>query len=236
MSRLSFQVLIGGCLFIAACAPQADNKSAPVTADTPPAATDPVATAEPAATPEPAPATEPVAAEGSPAPGAKELSPTNAQIQFIGKHTDDKPDRVGVFTEFKGQAMIDPATSALTAVSVEIPVSSLATPFEKLNDHLKSPDFFDVREYPTAKFESTGITTGEAAGQQNIAGKLTLMSTTKEVSFPAEVSVTDGALKLNGKLTIKRSEYGMNKLLEGVKDDVDINVSVGEATQLPKAE
>ena len=48
--------------------------------------------------------------------------------------------------------------------------------------------------------------------------------------------VTDGALKLNGKLSIKRSEYGMDKLLEGVKDDVDINVSVGEPTQLPKAE
>lgn len=236
MSRLSFQILLCGCLFVAACAPQADNKSAPVTAETPPAAADPVATTEPTATPETAATTEPVAAEAAPAAGAIELSPKNAQIQFIGKHNDDKPDRVGVFTEFKGQATLDPATSALTAVTVEIPVASLATAFDKLTDHLKSPDFFDVREYPTAKFESTGITAGEAAGQQDIAGKLTLMSTTKEVTLPAEVSVTDGALKLNGKLTIKRSEYGMNKMLEGVKDDVDINVSVGEPTQLPKAE
>lgn len=240
MSRMKFCVLIVGCLFIAACAPQPQTKTDTAPTEAAASTTAPAATTEPVAAPETTPATEP-ATETAPqnppaATGALELSPKNAQIQFVGKHTDDKPDRVGVFTEFTGQAAIDPATNSLTAVSVEIPVGSLTTAFEKLNDHLKSPDFFDVREHPTARFESTSIAAGEGPGQQNISGKLTLMSTTKDVSFPAEVSVTDGALKLNGQLTIKRSEYGMNKLLEGVKDDVDIHVSVGEPTQLPKAE
>jgi polyisoprenoid-binding protein YceI len=234
MSRLTWGLLISGCLFLVGCAKPADT-----TAESAPAA-------EPAATVEATPATtEPVADSAAPAAngapkeataGGLALGPANAQIQFVGKHTDDKPDRVGVFTEFTGQAMIDPATNALTAVTVDIPVSSLATPFDKLNDHLKSPDFFDVREHPTAKFESTAITAGEAPGQQNVKGNLTLLSATKEVTFPAEVTVSEGTVKLTGHLTIKRSEFGMDKLLEGVKDEVDINVSIGEPTQVPKGE
>jgi len=224
MSRLNWALLISGCLLIGGCAPQ------------PQTAADPAPAAEPAApvTESAAPFAEVASKETT--TGGLALSPTNAQIQFIGKHTDDKPDRVGVFTEFTGQAAIDPATNALTAVSVDIPVSSLATPFEKLNDHLKSPDFFDAREYPTARFESTSIAAGEAPGQHVVNGKLTLLAATRDVTFPAEVAVTDGALKLTGHLTIKRSEFGMDKLLEGVKDEIDINVSIGEPTQVPKAE
>jgi polyisoprenoid-binding protein YceI len=241
MSRIAWGLLISGGLFLNGCAPKAETtaESTPVSAS--PTTTEATPAAEPAATTAPvaetaAPVVESAATAAPAAAGSVALSPANAQIQFVGKHTDDKPDRVGVFTEFTGQATIDPATNALTAVSVEIPVSSLATPFGKLNDHLKSPDFFDSREHPTAKFESTSITAGEGAGQQNVKGNLTLHSATKEVAFPAEVTVREGTVKLTGHLTIKRSEFGMDKLLEGVKDEVDINVSIGEPTQVPKVE
>lgn len=228
MSRIVWGVLISGCLLICGCAPQpqATPESAPAAA--------PEATSAPAAE-SAAPVADGAAPAATTPAGSLALSSANAQIQFVGKHTDDKPDRVGVFTEFTGQATVDPATSALTAVSVDIQVNSITTAFEKLTDHLKSPDFFDVREYPTARFESTSITPGEGAAH-TVNGKLTLLSTTKDVTFPAEVSVSEGVLKLTGRLTIKRSEFGMDKLLEGVKDDVDINVSIGEPTQIPAAE
>ncbi|MFO1095961.1 MAG: YceI family protein [Planctomycetaceae bacterium] len=227
MSRRNWALLISGCTFIGGCSPQPQPVAETATvAEMKPAEMAPAAESA-------APAADGAAqAETAPA-GTMALSPANAQIQFVGKHTDDKPDRVGVFTEFTGQAAIDPATHTLTAVSVDIPISSVATAFDKLTDHLKSPDFFDAREHPTAKFESTSIAAGEQPGQQVVNGKLTLMGTTKDVSFPADVTVADGMVKLTGHLTIKRSEYGMNKMLEGVKDEVDLNVSIGEPTQKP---
>jgi polyisoprenoid-binding protein YceI len=240
MSRCIWRLLISGSLFLGGCAQKTEPTADSTPATASPAAVEATPAAEPAATP--ATAAEnaaPVAETAAPAAtpgGSVALSPANAQIQFIGKHTDDRPDRVGVFTEFTGQATIDPATNTLTAVSVDIPVGSLVTPFEKLNDHLKSPDFFDARTYPTAKFESTSITAGEGTGPQIVKGNLTLLSATKEVTFPAEVTVSEGTVKLTGHVTIKRSEFGMDKLLEGVKDEVDLNVSIGEPTQVPKAE
>ena len=94
-----------------------------------------------------------------------------------------------------------------------------------LTTHLKSPDFFDTREYPKAKFESTSI---KAEGDEHtITGNLTLMKETKEISFPAKIEVVDGKLTLSAKFTIDRTEFGMTKMTEGVLKDVEMTVSIG---------
>lgn len=86
----------------------------------------------------------------------------------------------------------------------------------KLEGHLKSPDFFQVDKYPQAKFEITKVepaaaNTNAAAGATNIiSGNLTLKDSTKNVSFPARVSVTDSALSAQADFTIDRTEWGLN--------------------------
>lgn len=156
------------------------------------------------------------------------LTPQNTRIQFVGVHTDDRPDRVGVFTQFAGQAEVDREGNSLKSASVEIQVASLSTEFAKLTTHLKSEDFFDVNVHPTARFESTSVSSEEGSDQQVVTGNLTLMGTTKEVRFPAQVNVTDGGLTLEGQLTIDRTEFGMDKMLDGVKKDVRITVTIGK--------
>lgn len=157
--------------------------------------------------------------------GSIPLSPDNTQIQFIGTHAGDDPNpRTGEFTEFGGTANLD-ESGAITAVSVEIQTSSLSTEIENLTNHLQSPDFLDVREHPTITFETTSI---EAADEgTTLTGNLTLMGTTNEVSFPAQVSLTDGQLSLNATLTINRTDYGMDGVLDRVNEEVEIKVSVG---------
>ena len=49
-------------------------------------------------------------------------------------------------------------------------------------------DFFEVREYPTAKFESTKITAAKD-GQATVTGKLTLHGVTKEISIVLVTSI-----------------------------------------------
>ena len=88
----------------------------------------------------------------------------------------------------------------------------------KLEGHLKSPDFFDVAKYPTAKFEITSIAPADAASLKDavlkdathiIQGNLTLKDSTKNVTFPAKVSVSDTEVSAAANFNIDRSEWGI---------------------------
>jgi polyisoprenoid-binding protein YceI len=167
--------------------------------------------------------------------GAAKLSPANAKIEFVGKHADSsKPDRIGGFERFTGQAAIDTDKKALRAIELDIETGSLWTQFPGLTTHLNSPDFFDTREHPTAKFKSTRIEADDATGEQKITGQFTLMGTTKEITIPAKVQIGDDGLSLNASFTIDRAEYGMDKLQDDVRKEVDLKVVVGEKTEPQK--
>jgi polyisoprenoid-binding protein YceI len=169
-------------------------------------------------------------ATGQPAPiesGIVKLTPENTKIVFVGTHANKAPDpRTGYFEQLNGQAEVDADAQSLKSVSLEIETNSLRTEFPKLTNHLNSEDFFDTRQHPTAKFESTRVAAGEN-GQTMITGNLTLLGNTKEISFPATVSVTDGGLNLKAEFTIDRTEFGMDKLQDGVEKAVNIKVTVG---------
>jgi polyisoprenoid-binding protein YceI len=159
--------------------------------------------------------------------GKKEvaLTPDNTKIQFVGTHADPKkPDpRTGSFEDFTGKAIMD--GDKLTKVQVDIKTESLTTSIEKLKNHLKSADFFDVREHPQATFQSTKI---EGEGDKvNITGDLTLLGVTKSITFPATVSIKDD-LSLKAEFTIDRTEFGMDYGLEGVKKEVEMTVTIGQ--------
>jgi polyisoprenoid-binding protein YceI len=163
--------------------------------------------------------------------GIATLGPDNSRIQFVGTHVGDKPDpRTGVFAKFTGKAEVDPESKSLKSVSVEISTESLETSIPKLTNHLRSPDFFSVRDYPSAKFESTSITPGSAAGEHVIAGNLTLLKTTKELKIPAKVETSDRGLTLHAEFTINRSEFGMTFGEDRVHKEVQMTVSIGQPT------
>lgn len=174
-------------------------------------------------------------ADGAEAPeGAVKFGPENAKIVFVGKHTTPDPNpRTGHFEKFEGFATLDDEGKKLEAIEVEIAADSLWTPIDKLTGHLNTADFLDTREYPTANFKTTKIAPGEKEGEVKITGDLTLHGVTKRISFPATVKVTDGAVELKSTFVLKRTEFGMDKNLEGVVDEVDMQIVIGEKTERP---
>lgn len=210
---------------VASDAPAASDTPALTTEDAPLSADPSAAPAADASTAADAPAeAKPVAV----ADGAATLSPENTKIQFVGLHSGDKPDpRTGGFAKFSGQAQVD--GGKLKSVSVDIDTTSLFTEIQKLTDHLKSPDFFEVNEFPTAKFESTKIEAGDA-GQAAITGNLTLHGVTKEISFPATVQAGAGGLSLTSEFDIDRTQFGMTFGEGKVENKVSLSVVVGEKT------
>lgn len=77
-----------------------------------------------------------------------------------------------------------------------------------LVDHLKAPDFFEVKKFPVSTFEFTkGVpTNGE---NKNVSGNLTIKGITHLVNFPAQIEIKDGIVKMNGKLVIDRTKWGV---------------------------
>lgn len=188
----------------------------------------------PLSLPEAAPSLTPVPIES----GVVAIGPENAEIQFVGRHADpQKDDRVGVFQEFSGRIVVDPEAQALKAITVEIQTESLVTPIDRLTNHLKSPDFFEVREYPTARFQSTQITSESAdPSQHRVVGELTLRGVTKQINLPAAAELVDDGLTLVSEFIIKRSDFRMNWGPDQVENEVMMTVRVGRKTEVPAAE
>lgn len=82
----------------------------------------------------------------------------------------------------------------------------------KLVGHLSSPDFFNVDSFPTATFEITKVAALEGDKDGNthtISGNLTLKGNTREISFPAKVTITEGAITATAKTEINRLEWNV---------------------------
>jgi polyisoprenoid-binding protein YceI len=75
----------------------------------------------------------------------------------------------------------------------------------KLENHLKSDDFFSVEKHPEAMFEITKVKT--VAGKTTLHGEMTIKGKTNKVSFPAEVSASGDALTATATITLDRSNY-----------------------------
>ena len=112
---------------------------------------------------------------------------------------------------------------------------------EDLESHLKGltveekeDHFFNVKKYPTAKFEITGIRT--EAGKTIVDGNLTLKATTKNISFPAIVTVDDSKVSIvSDTFTIDRTLWKVNYASKSiftdlgdkfVNDEIELKVSV----------
>ncbi len=98
---------------------------------------------------------------------------------------------------------------------------------EKLEGHLKAPDFFDVAQFPTGVFEITSVTpaTGVADVTHNVKGNLTLKGIKKSITIPTNISVAGGKVSaVSPSFTINRTDwgisYGSGSIVDLAKDKV----------------
>ncbi len=77
-----------------------------------------------------------------------------------------------------------------------------------LVEHLKNPDFFDVKKFPFSTITITKVAS-IAGEQKEITGDLTIKGVTSAVTFPAKVEVKNGIVNANGKLVIDRAKWNV---------------------------
>ena len=119
-----------------------------------------------------------------PAPGTWTIDPGHAEVGFVGRHLKFTKVR-GRFTGVQGTVTVaeDPAASQLQVV---IDMASVSSGDQTRDDHLRSPDFFDVGRHPTATFTSTGVRWAGTCGTMD--GDLTIVGVTRPVTLDVEFS------------------------------------------------
>ena len=145
-----------------------------------------------------------------------------SKVDFTGKKSDGK--HVGGFKDVTAVAKVDLDSPEKGSLTIEIKTDSLWSDDEKLTGHLKNPDFFDVKKYPTIKFESTKINMSGETGE--IIGKLTMLDKTVEVKVPVKGDLSDDMLTVIADFKIDRTKWGMNYGKGKIDDEVEIKVEL----------
>jgi polyisoprenoid-binding protein YceI len=148
-----------------------------------------------------------------------------SKIEFIGSKVTGSHE--GGFSSFNGTLVVADGALAAAGSKVEIDMSSTWTDSERLTGHLKSPDFFDAETFPTSTFALTEVASG--ADGATITGDLTLHGVTKQISFPAEVEISEGKVVLRAEFYLKRFDFNIvypGKADDLIRDEVVIRLAV----------
>jgi polyisoprenoid-binding protein YceI len=107
------------------------------------------------------------------------IDPDHSAAEFVIGHMMVTPVH-GQCNKVSGILMFDPADPINATVEVTVDVASIYTGVERRDNHLRSADFFDVENYPTMHFKSTGV---EVVGLNHckVAGDLTIHGITRPV-------------------------------------------------------
>jgi polyisoprenoid-binding protein YceI len=116
--------------------------------------------------------------------GTWAIDPVHSEVGFAARHMMVSKVR-GKFRTFSGQ-LVTGADPLDSSVSAEIDLASIDTGHEQRDGHIRSADFFDVENYPTMTYRSTGV---RVSGDGYVLdGKLTLKGVTKEVPLALELN------------------------------------------------
>jgi polyisoprenoid-binding protein YceI len=178
-----------------------------------------------------------VLALGSPALAVDtyELDKSHTTVGFQVRHIFTMLG--GKFQDFSGTIRVDRAKPESSSVEFTIQAASVFTNDQKRDDHLRTPDFFDVATHPTITFKSTSVKP-VAGNAYEVTGKLTMRGVTKQVTLPVtflgEGKDPWGNEKMGFELstTLNRKDYGINwnKALDQggvlVGDEVKVQISI----------
>lgn len=133
----------------------------------------------------------------------------------------------GRFNEQSGTFTLDEADPAKSTFQITINADKVDTNNQKRDDHVKSPDFFNSKQYPAITFKSTKVEKGEG-NVLNVTGDLSFHGVTKPITVAVELT-GKGALPPNmpragieATFTVKMSDFGIKGMPGALSDEVKV--------------
>jgi len=112
-------------------------------------------------------------------PGTYKIDPDHTSVHFTVGHLGTS-ELVGRFNQIEGDFTLAPGGES--RVEVRIATASVDTNHQKRDDHLRSPDFFNAKQFPEMKFTSRKVRFNDGEPQR-IEGELSLHGKTRPVSL-----------------------------------------------------
>ncbi len=131
------------------------------------------------------------------------VQPAASELGFSAVFQGESFD--GHFGQWTAAIRYDPANLAASKFAVDVTLASVTTGDSDRDSALPSEAFFDVAQFPEARFATTGF---RRNGEQVIAdGKLTLHGATKPVSLEVTFKPRAGGATLDVVGTLKRLDF-----------------------------
>jgi polyisoprenoid-binding protein YceI len=178
-------------------------------------------------------------AQPAPGPNTWTIDTGHSAAGFSVKHLLVSTVR-GTLGPVKGTVEYDGKSLDTLKADITIDVTFINTGNESRDKDLKSPNFFDVAQFPTVTFKSKRAV-ADGVGKFKLTGDLTMHGVTKEVTLSVEGP--SAALKQGQNLragasasaTINRRDFGLlySRMVEAtpmVSDEVQITLDI-EATK-----
>ena len=169
------------------------------------------------------------------------IDQVHSDVSFTARHMMVSKVR-GHFRDFEGEIVTgeDPRDSQ---VSATIQVASVDTNSEMRDGHVRSGDFFDTANHPTATYRSSSVLVED--GQHTLNGELTLRGVTRPVPLTLEINGfgpdiqggTRAGFTARGR--INRNDFGVSfgSVVDGIAavgDHIDLTLEI-EAILQPQS-
>jgi len=157
------------------------------------------------------------------------IDPTHSHVLFTIDHLGFAK-MVGLFSDFSGNISFDANNGPASKLNVTIKTDSLQTQFAPRDKDLKGADWFNVTEFPEMTFVGSEFAKKDDH-TGTVTGKLTLHGVTKPITltlkggrtaeFPRGVQRTGYVTEFS----IKRSDFGMDKMVGAVGNKITVEFS-----------
>lgn len=179
-----------------------------------------------------------VSVSASAEPRLFRIDPSHFSIAFSADHIGYGPTR-GLFLKGSGSFMFDEETGTVSDAVIAVEAASVFSNDKRRDDHLRSADFLDAKEYPEIRFELTEAA-ALSAETGTVTGNLTILGVTKPVTadvtlnkigpYPFGDAYVAG---ISARTVIRRSDWGMTYAVENgwVGDEVTLEIDLEAVRQ-----
>jgi polyisoprenoid-binding protein YceI len=161
------------------------------------------------------------AANTSRAADEYKYDPVHSSISFKARHLDISWIH-GRFNEAEGKFVIDRKDPTKSSFELIIKADSVDTANKARDEHLRQPDYFDTKQFPTIEFKSTSVKA--VKGGYEVTGDFKMHGKSKKVTINLqggkEVEWRDKkVVGFSTEIALKRSDFDFDKSQIGLIGD-----------------
>ncbi len=158
-----------------------------------------------------------------------QVDPVHSSVLFRVKHMQAS-FAYGRFNQVTGRFLVDEADPSRSSFDLTIAGESIDTANAIRDRHLKGPDFFNTKQFPTITFKSRSV--ARAGDGYDVTGDLMLHGVTRPVTL--RLAETGSGKGMRGEslagveatFELKRSDFGMTYMVGPIGDEVRVTAAL----------